>query len=158
MVTKLREPGELAYFEHCVRPLLEPGEEMPTEQPLARRLELLRGAWALVNPVRWPEPFGLVMVEALACGTPVVAFPNGAAAEIVEHGWTGFLCRDEQEMVAAVHRVGEIRRAYCRSVAEQRFSMQRMARDHERLYRRLLNCSLPWPRQRPAVHQDRLGA
>ena len=81
--------------------MLGSGGDMPVEQPLAVRLELMRYAAALVNPIAWPEPFGLVMAEALAAATPVLAFPNGAAPEIVEHGQTGYLCRSEEEMAAA---------------------------------------------------------
>ena len=98
----------------------------------------MRGAAALVNPITWPEPFGLVMAEALAAATPVLAFPNGAAPEIVNHGRTGYLCRDEEEMVTAVARVHEIDRQQCRAAAQRRFSLTRMAADHERLYRRIL--------------------
>jgi glycosyltransferase involved in cell wall biosynthesis len=78
------------------------------------------------------------MAEALACGTPVLAFPNGAAPEIVDDGKTGFLCADESEMVAAVARVVSIDRRACRAAAEQRFSMDRMAADYARLYDRIL--------------------
>jgi glycosyltransferase involved in cell wall biosynthesis len=134
----MREPAERAYFEQKVRPLLEPGDEMPAEQPLASRLELMRGAAALLNPITWREPFGLVMVEALASATPVLAFPNGAAPEIVDQGRTGYLCRDEAQMVTAVGRVPQIQRRQCRDAAERRFSLARMALDHQRLYRRIL--------------------
>jgi len=78
------------------------------------------------------------MVEALASATPVLAFPNGAAPEIVDPGRTGYLCRDEEEMITAVDRVPEIERRQCRDAAERRFSLARMALDHQRLYRRIL--------------------
>jgi glycosyltransferase involved in cell wall biosynthesis len=158
IVTKMRDAEERTYFKRKVQPLLEPGQVLAGEQPLAGRLKLLRGARALMNPIRWQEPFGLVMAEALASGTPVLTFPDGAAAEIVDHGVTGFLCRDEDDMVAAVPRVGEIRRARCRLAAEQRFSLPRMARDYQRLYRRILDCRSPLPRQRPSVDPDRQRA
>jgi glycosyltransferase involved in cell wall biosynthesis len=138
IVAKMREPAEQAYFEQRVRPLLGPGDEMPAEQPLAVRIELLRRAAALLNPIVWREPFGLVMVEALASATPVLAFPNGAAPEIVDPGRTGYLCRDEEEMITAVDCVHEIERRHCRTVAERRFSLMRMAVDHQRLYRHIL--------------------
>jgi glycosyltransferase involved in cell wall biosynthesis len=138
MATKMREAAEIDYFNAEVRPLLGSEDEMPTEMPLRRRLSLLRGATALLNPITWREPFGLVMAEALASATPVLAFPNGAAPEIVDPGRTGFLCRDEADMVQAVGRVGQIDRDECRGAAERRFSLQRMARDHERFYRRVL--------------------
>jgi glycosyltransferase involved in cell wall biosynthesis len=139
LATKMREPAELEYFNAAVRPLLESDDEMPSEMPLRRRLSLLGRATALLNPITWREPFGLVMAEALASGTPVLAFPNGAAPEIVDPGRTGYLCRDEAEMVSALGRVSEIDRDQCRNAAERRFSLLRMARDHERFYRRVLD-------------------
>ena len=138
IAAKMRTPGERQYFEQQVRPLLQPGDGLPSEQPLQPRLDLMRRATALLDPITWCEPFGLVMVEALAAGTPVLAFPNGAAPEIVEHGKTGFLCRDEKEMISAVGHLSQIRRTDCRTAAEQRFSIRRMALDHERLYRQIL--------------------
>jgi glycosyltransferase involved in cell wall biosynthesis len=138
MATKMREPAEIEYFNSKVRPLLASEDQMPVEMPLRRRLALLREATALLNPITWREPFGLVMAEALASATPVLAFPNGAAPEIVDPGRTGFLCRDEADMVSAVGRVSQIDRDECRNEAERRFSLQRMARDHERFYRRVL--------------------
>jgi glycosyltransferase involved in cell wall biosynthesis len=139
MATKMREAAEIEYFNAAVRPLLSSEDQMPTEMPLRRRLSLLQGAHALLNPITWREPFGLVMAEALASATPVLAFPNGAAPEILDPGRTGFLCRDEEEMVKAVSQVPQIDRDQCRSAAERRFSLQRMARDHERFYRRVLD-------------------
>jgi glycosyltransferase involved in cell wall biosynthesis len=139
LATKMREPAELEYFNREVRPLLESDDETPMEMPLRRRLSLLRGATGLLNPITWREPFGLVMAEALASATPVLAFPNGAAPEIVDPGRTGFLCRDEEEMISAVGRISEIDRDLCRNAAERRFSLQRMAREHERFYRRVLD-------------------
>jgi glycosyltransferase involved in cell wall biosynthesis len=138
MATKMREAAEIDYFNAQVRPLLASEDQMPMEMPLRRRLSLLRGATALLNPITWREPFGLVMAEALASATPVLAFPNGAAPEIVDQGQTGFLCRNEADMVQAVGQVGQIDRGACRAAAEKRFSLQRMARDHERFYRSVL--------------------
>jgi glycosyltransferase involved in cell wall biosynthesis len=82
------------------------------------KLELLRGASALLFPIRWNEPFGLVMLEALASGTPVLAFPEGAAPEVVDNGRTGFICQDEAEMVSALENVHTINRADCRAAVE----------------------------------------
>jgi glycosyltransferase involved in cell wall biosynthesis len=138
MATKMREAAEIEYFNAQVRPLLASEDQMPMEMPLRRRLSLLRGATALLNPITWREPFGLVMAEALASATPVLAFANGAAPEIVDPGRTGFLCRDEADMARAVGKVSQIDRDECRNAAERRFSLQRMARDHERFYRRVL--------------------
>lgn len=156
--TKMREDKEIDYFESEIRPLLDPGDEMPAEIPLERRIELLRGADAMLNPITWREPFGLVMAEALACATPVLAFPNGAAPEIIDSGITGYLCRDEGEMISAVDRVGEIDRSQCRTAAEQRFSLQGMARDHDRLYRRLLDRESSLMRRIPAAGRRLINA
>ncbi len=139
IASKIREACEWEYFEHAVHPLLAPQDELLVEPPFATRLELLQDAVALVNPIAWDEPFGLVMAEALATATPVLAFPRGAAPEIVDDGTTGFLCTDTDAMIAAVARIGSIDRAACRDAAERRFSLQRMARDHESLYRRVLD-------------------
>ena len=135
---KLREPAEHAYFEEQVRPLLGPDDDMMPEQPLAARVDLMGHAAALLNPITWPEPFGLVMAEALATATPALAFPNGAAPEIIDHARTGYLCRDEAEMTAAIARVAQISRRQCRAAAERRFSLGRMAADYERLYQVIL--------------------
>jgi len=135
---KIREPDERAYFEEQVRPLLGPDDDMLAEQPLAVRVDLMGHAAALLNPITWPEPFGLVMAQALAAATPVLTFPHGAAPEIIDHGRTGYLCRDEDEMTAAVARVRQIRRWQCRAAAQQRFSLARMAADYDRLYRAIL--------------------
>jgi glycosyltransferase involved in cell wall biosynthesis len=139
LATKIRAAAEWDYYQREVRPLLGPGDKLMTEPSLASRLEMLQGATALINPIMWPEPFGLVMAEALATGTPVLALPYGAAPEIINDGKTGFLCQDEAGMVTAIGRVGQIDRAECRVAAEQRFSLQRMARDYARLYRCLLD-------------------
>jgi glycosyltransferase involved in cell wall biosynthesis len=139
MATKMREAAEIEYFNSAVRPLLGSDDEKPSELPLRRRLSLLGGATALLNPITWREPFGLVMAEALASATPVLAFPNGAAPEIVDPGRTGYLCRDDAEMISALGQVSRIDRDQCRAAAERRFSLQRMARDHERFYRRVLD-------------------
>lgn len=139
MSTKMREKEEVEYFNEEVRPLLSADDEIPSEMPLRRRLQLLGTAQALLNPITWREPFGLVMAEALASATPVIAFPNGAAPEIVDPGRTGFLCQHEDEMIEAIGRIGEIDRDQCRGAAQRRFSLQGMARDHERFYRRVLD-------------------
>jgi glycosyltransferase involved in cell wall biosynthesis len=158
MSTKMREDNEIAYFEAEVKPLLDPDDEMPSEMPLERRIELLQGADAMLNPITWREPFGLVMAEALACATPVLAFSNGAAPEIIDPGRTGYLCRDEGEMISAVERVAKIDRKQCRDAAERRFSLQRMARDHERLYRRIAEREARLVRRIPAASRRLISA
>ena len=138
IVSKMRDPEEVAYFRERVRPLLSAAEDDVAELGLAERVRLLGRAAALLNPIAWPEPFGLVMAEALATGTPVVTRPLGAAPEIVTDGRTGFLFRTEREGVHAIGRLPSIDRGACRAEAERRFSLQRMAADHERLYAAVL--------------------
>ncbi|MBF6181446.1 glycosyltransferase family 4 protein [Nocardia otitidiscaviarum] len=138
MVSKIREREEHEFYHEQVRPLLGPDDPEPRELPAHDRVRLLRSADALLNPIDWPEPFGLVMAEALACGTPVLAFPKGAAPEIVDHGRTGFLCADTATMLAAIDRIPTLERRDCRTAAERRFGLDRMARDHVALYRRVL--------------------
>jgi glycosyltransferase involved in cell wall biosynthesis len=155
---KMREENEIGYFESEVKPLLDPDDEMPSEMPLDRRIDLLRHADVLLNPITWREPFGLVMAEALSCATPVLAFPNGSAPEIIDRGRTGYLCRDEGEMISALDRVAEIDRDLCRDAAEQRFSLQRMARDHDRLYRRVAERETGLMRRIPAAGRRLISA
>jgi glycosyltransferase involved in cell wall biosynthesis len=129
---------ERDYFERDIRPLLDhPLIEFVGEVDMARKLELLGKARALLFPIDWPEPFGLVMIEAMACGTPVVARPFGAVPEIVTHERTGLIASSVDELVAAVKRVETIDRGACRREVEQRFSAARMTEDYERVYRRL---------------------
>jgi len=138
ITAKMRDPAEHVYYSQQVRPLLGPEDEILAEQPQAARTALMGNAAALLNPITWPEPFGLVMAEALAAATPVLAFPNGAAPEIIDHGRTGYLCADEDDMIAAAAHIGDIDRQQCRAAAERRFSLARMAADYERLYQAIL--------------------
>ncbi|MFO1186164.1 MAG: glycosyltransferase [Alphaproteobacteria bacterium] len=101
-VAKMSEPGEREYFESRVRPHLGPGVDYLGELRAAEKFSLLADAQALLNPIAWPEPFGLVMIEALAVGTPVIASPLGAGPEIVRPGRNGWLCRDLSDFVSAV--------------------------------------------------------
>lgn len=138
IAAKLQEPCEQRYFDEVVEPMLGDDVEYVGEADRDTKRELLAGAAALINPICWPEPFGLVMIEALASGTPVVAFPEGAAPEIVDHGTTGFVCRDEDEMVRAVARIERIDRGTCRTAFEDRFSAARMATEYLDLYEEVL--------------------
>ena len=106
----------------------------------------MSGAIALLVPIDWPEPFGLVMIEAMACGLPVVAFNRGSVAEIVEDGVTGFIVEDETSAVGAVHEVASLSRSAIRTRFEQRFTARRMAQDYLDLYRRLIDGAKPRPR------------
>jgi glycosyltransferase involved in cell wall biosynthesis len=138
IAAKMREPGERAWFEAQVKPLLGDGIEFVGEADRPDALSLLQGAAALLNPIQWCEPFGLVMIEALAAGTPVLAFPNGAAPEIIDDGVTGFLCSDEEQMVRRVADIAKLDRRACRDVVVSRFSTARVVEDHVATYERVI--------------------
>lgn len=140
IAAKMVEDTEVEYFRTRIEPLLGPGVDYLGELNHDEKFELLRGAVALVNPIQWDEPFGVVMIEALAAGTPVLAFPKGSAPEIVQHGLNGYLCADLDELVAAIGAAGNLVRDRCRSDAEERFSMERLAKDHVAVYRTLVVC------------------
>jgi glycosyltransferase involved in cell wall biosynthesis len=135
IAAKMWEPPEFQYFEQVVEPLLGDDAVYLGQVGGADKFELMGAAEALLNPIRWPEPFGLVMIEALATGTPVLTFREGAAPEIVDQGRTGFLCDDEGDMVDHLNRLGDLDRDACRADAATRFCAARMVRDHLELYR-----------------------
>jgi glycosyltransferase involved in cell wall biosynthesis len=135
-------PEERDYFHTTIEPLLErsrPFVEFLGEVGGRAKDEFLGRAHAVLFPISWPEPFGLVMIEALACGTPVVAYRNGSVPEIIEDGVTGFVVGSMEEAAVAVRRVGRLSRAVCRKAFEQRFGAARMARDYLDVYRRLVH-------------------
>ncbi len=138
IAAKIEERLEQDYFRVEVEPLLDAETVYLGEVGLEEKRELLAGAVALVNPIRWPEPFGLVMIEALASGVPVLAFHEGAAPEIVDDGVTGFLCQDEADMVAALGRLDRIDPKTCRRAFDDRFTARRMVEDYLSLYRELI--------------------
>ena len=105
--------------------------------------EFLSGAMALLVPIDWPEPFGLVMIEAMACGTPVIAYDRGSVPEIVREGLTGFVVEDENAAVAAVGRLSQLNRAMVRQQFESRFTARRMALDYVEAYRSLMEAAEP---------------
>ena len=127
-----------AYFEREVEPrLAEPGVDYVGETGPAETIRLLADARALLFPVDWPEPFGLVMIEAMACGTPVIASRCGSTPEVVADGVTGFVCDDDAAFCRALGRIGDLDRAACRRRVAERFSVGRMTDDYETVYRRL---------------------
>jgi glycosyltransferase involved in cell wall biosynthesis len=134
IAAKMREQAEHEYFSDTVRPLLGGDIEYVGEVGRTAKLELLGEATCLINPIAWAEPFGLVMAESLACGTPVVARPLGAAPEIVDDGITGFLRNDEEALVTALGKIDTLDRRACRRVAVERFSAARMVAEHVELY------------------------
>jgi glycosyltransferase involved in cell wall biosynthesis len=138
IAAKMSEAAEQLYFDHHVRPLLGGDIEYVGEVGGADKLELLENATCLLNPIAWPEPFGMVMVEALACGTPVVATPMGAVPEIVDDGLTGFVRSTEDALAEALLAVSGIDRDRCRKAVAERFSATRMVADHLALYDSLI--------------------
>jgi glycosyltransferase involved in cell wall biosynthesis len=134
IAAKMREAPERAYFESQVRPLLGGDIEYVGEVGGPAKAELLGGARCLVNPIAWPEPFGMVMIEAMAHGTPVVVTPCGAAPEIVDDGSTGFLAPTVEGLARGVQRAGDLDRAACRAAVVERFSIHRMAAEHGAFY------------------------
>lgn len=134
------DKADEAYFNGCIKPLFrkscvtylgEVGEK--------EKRELLEHARALLFPIDWPEPFGLVMIEALSCGTPVIAYQNGSIPEIMEDGVTGFVVSNQDEAVHAAMRIDEIDRAACRGAFERRFTAAHMADNYLRVYRGLIS-------------------
>jgi glycosyltransferase involved in cell wall biosynthesis len=129
---------DVEYFERKIKPLLDhPRVEFVGEIGEREKQELLRGACALLFPIDWPEPFGLVMIEALACGTPIIAFRNGSVPEIIEDGTTGFVVTSVEQAVDAVRRVESLRRVDCRRSFEKRFTASRMAGNYVAEYAQL---------------------
>jgi glycosyltransferase involved in cell wall biosynthesis len=127
------------YFESVVEPLLrDPLVEFVGEIGDGEKEEFLGNAYALLFPIDWPEPFGLVMIEAMACGTPVIAYRGGAVSEVMEQGHTGFIVKGLEDAVQAVQRVPELSRKRCRQVFDQRFTATRMAHDYTQVYERLI--------------------
>jgi glycosyltransferase involved in cell wall biosynthesis len=131
------------YFEEKVRPLLRPpAVEYIGEISDSQKSEFLSGAICLLAPSAWPEPFGLVMIEAMACGCPVIAYNRGALPEVIEEGVTGFLVDDEVAAGAAVARLGTLSRRAIRKRFEARFTARRMADDYLALYGELIDAAL----------------
>ena len=132
------DPSDRYYFNKHIKHLLDqPFVDFVGEVNRPEADKLLGGAAALLFPIDWPEPFGLVMIEALACGTPVIAFGQGSVPEIISDGLTGFIVDNIEQAVEATARIGEIDRADCRREFEARFSDRRMAQDYIKIYKNL---------------------
>jgi glycosyltransferase involved in cell wall biosynthesis len=131
--------SETRYYKERLQPMID-GEQIKLVGELNDKAkgDLLRGAAALLFPIDWPEPFGLVMIEAMACGTPVIAFRRGSVPEVIDEGQTGFIVDDEDQAIAAVKRIGVLDRRRVRASFERRFTARRMAEDYVRHYRAVL--------------------
>jgi glycosyltransferase involved in cell wall biosynthesis len=135
------DSADRAYYEEKIEPLLQKASsrvEFIGEIGDQEKNDFLGNALALLFPIDWPEPFGLVMIEALACGTPVIAYRNGSVEEVLEDGVTGFLVDELEQAARAVGRAPQLSRRLCREVFEKRFSAERMAHDYLAVYQRLV--------------------
>lgn len=134
MAAKVSDESEKLYFAQEIEPLLGDTVTFVGEAHTDLKQHLLCDAVGLLNPIKWREPFGLVMIEALAAGTPVVATAQGAAAEIIDSGTTGFVCHTLSDAIGACHAITDLSRGDCRAAAEERFSADLMVSRHEALY------------------------
>jgi glycosyltransferase involved in cell wall biosynthesis len=142
------------YFESTIKPLLDhPGIEFLGEINEAQKNSFLGNAFAYLFPIDWPEPFGLTMIEAMACGTPTIAFCCGSVPEVIDDGVTGFIVKTEEDAVQAIQRVSGLSRVKCRATFERRFTASRMAKDYLSLYDSLVG-NLHFPQQ---VHSMELS-
>jgi len=136
--------ADQAYFESQIRPLLDrPNVDFIGEIGDEQKADFLGNAVACLSPIDWPEPFGLNMIEAMACGTPTIAFRQGSVPEIIENGVSGLIVESIEEAVKAVKRVKNISRKACRNAFLQRFTVRRMANDYLKLYKQIITNHLP---------------
>ena len=133
------DDADNTYFKEEIKPLLKSSScvDFIGEVNDQEKDDFLGNALAFLFPIDWPEPFGLVLIEALACGTPIIAFRNGSVPEIVEHGRTGFIVDSLEDAIAAVQKVGSIDRRACRAAFEKRFTARRMAQDYLTIYEKI---------------------
>jgi len=132
------------YFDEQIQPMIKPGNvEYIGEINDKEKSEFLSGAIVLLVPIDWPEPFGLVMIEAMACGTPVIAFNRGSVPEVIDDGLTGFIAEDINGAIGAVDRLGQLSRERIRKRFEERFTARRMAQDYLSVYRSLMDSVAP---------------
>lgn len=127
------------YFDKGIKPFLGKDLEWVGELEFDKKLGLYQKAKAFIFPVNWSEPFGLVLIEAMACGTPVVAFGNGAIPEVIKEGYSGFIVNNEEEMTAAVKRIDNIKTENCRKWVEENFTVEKMITGYEEALQKILN-------------------
>jgi glycosyltransferase involved in cell wall biosynthesis len=138
IAAKMRQPDEIEYFETHVRPQLDEQIEYLGELEQRDKVKLLRHARATLFPIEWEEPFGLVMIESMACGTPVIATRRGSVPEVIEHGRGGIIVDDAHEMADALAAADELDPRECRRSVEERFSPQQMTQNYLDVYKRAL--------------------
>ena len=141
MIAAKVDPADQTYWENKIRPMVaaHPNVEFIGEIDEYEKADFLGGATALLFPIEWPEPFGLVMIEAMACGIPEIAYRPGSDPEIIEQNVSGFVVDTIGEAVTAVRRIVGLDRAKVRTAFERRFTAERMARDYLEIYRKLLS-------------------
>jgi glycosyltransferase involved in cell wall biosynthesis len=138
------DKADVEYYETRIKPLLgAPGIEFVGEISDAQKADFLSGAIALLMPISWPEPFGLVMIEAAACGTPVIAYNAGSVSEIIEDGVTGFIVSDENSAIKAIEKIPALDRRLIRQRFDERFTARRMAQDYLAVYAQLMESEAP---------------
>jgi len=135
---KMNESAEEEYFEEAIRPLLGGGVTYVGEADADLKRELFGKATCLLFPIRWPEPFGMVMIEAMACGTPVVALRHGSVPEVVDDGRTGIICDEPEQLADAIDRASQLHAEDCRAYVERRFDVATMAAGYEEVYRTVI--------------------
>jgi glycosyltransferase involved in cell wall biosynthesis len=149
---KLRSAHEHEYFDQIIKPLLGTDAQFIGEADSTTKKELLAAAHCLLFPIRWAEPFGMVMIEAMACGTPVVALRQGSVPEVVAHGATGLVCDTPAQLPDAVDAAGHLSAAACRQHARMRFDASVMAAEYERVYEQALGLTQADPEPAPPAH------
>lgn len=150
------DPVDQPYFESKIRPLLDhPLIEYIGEVDEQGKNELLGGAYALLFPIQWPEPFGMVMTESMACGTPVIAFERGSVAEVMKDGISGFIVHSVEEAIQAVTKVAGLDRRACRKDFEDRHTSAHMAQRYLQVYRKVLQ---NWPVRKSEMIVDEQSA
>jgi glycosyltransferase involved in cell wall biosynthesis len=138
------DKADRVYFDECIRPLLSlPHVDFIGEIDEFQKVEFLGNAAALLFPIAWDEPFGLAMIEAMACGTPVIALRRGSVPEVIDDGISGFIVETEAQAIAAVRRVPELDRGRVRRTFDARFTARRMAEDYLRVYQHLIAARRP---------------
>ncbi|MFC9998699.1 glycosyltransferase family 4 protein [Nocardia sp. NPDC127526] len=155
LAAKLNEPPEKAYFEERIRPLLTDSDSVYGEADAVAKRELLASARCLLFPIQWEEPFGIVMIEAMVCGTPVVALRGGAVAEVLEDGVTGIICDDPAELPDAIARAGDLDPHACRERVRRLFGVDKLGSGYESVYYRALE-TVPQPPSLPILLPGRV--
>lgn len=136
---------DLTYFNEYIGPRLSDQIRWVGEVDQVSRNKLMKNALCLLHPITWPEPFGLVMIEAMACGCPVIAINKGSVSEIIQNKRTGFVVEDVNEMIDAVAKIRTINRAYCRKYVLEKFNSKRMTQEYEKIYQTILDLQLKGP-------------